>query len=149
MIFFFYKANIIAEGLYNDLQSAGLDITKLIGSSERIAVESVIKFEDNSTIITNGQLDKLNISSRRGSNESILSSIEEKQISESQAEPIKVAETRSFGNVSFSVYLSYISAGGNVCKISFLIFICIFTQLMSTGGDYWINVWYLKPLIFP
>jgi len=70
-----------------------------------------------------------------------VSSIEETKLLGAQEEPIEVAETRSSGNISLTVYSSYFSAGGNVCKISFLLFMCIFTQVLASGGDYWITYW--------
>ena len=88
-------------------------------------------------------MEELSELSRQESIKSISSSIDEIQLNETQAAPIEVAETRSSGKVSHSVYLSYISAGGNIFKISFLLFICIFTQVLGTGGDYWISYWYL------
>jgi ATP-binding cassette subfamily C (CFTR/MRP) protein 4 len=65
-----------------------------------------------------------------------------KQFSGIQEEPIEIAETRSSGNISLTVYSSYFSAGGNICKITFLLFMCVFTQVLASGGDYWITFWY-------
>jgi len=79
--------------------------------------------------------------SRQGTNKNVSSPVDEIKLSEAQKEQTEVAETMSSGNVSSSVYLSYISAGGNVFKVSFLLFICIFTQMLGTGGDYWISYW--------
>jgi len=44
--------------------------------------------------------------------------------------------------------MSYISAGGNVFKILFLLFICVFTQMLGTAGDYWISYWYFELFVF-
>jgi len=79
--------------------------------------------------------------SRQESLKSISSSIDENELNETQVAPIEVAEIRSSGKVSRSIYSSYISAGGNIFKISFLLFICVFTQMIGTGGDYWISYW--------
>jgi len=56
-------------------------------------------------------------------------------------EPIELAETRSFGKSGFSIYSSYFSAGGHKCKVLLFLLICIFTQLLSSSGDYWITYW--------
>lgn len=98
--------------------------------------------ETDSTNAINNSLEQLSSLSRQGSIKSIESSIDENKLNGTQAEPVEVAETRSSGKVSRSVYLSYISAGGNAFKILFLLFICIFTQVLGTGGDYWISYWY-------
>jgi len=89
----------------------------------------------------NNSLEQLSNLSRQGSLKSVASSVEENKLNGAQKEPTVVAETRSSGNVSRSVYLSYVSAGGNIFKISFLLFVCIFTQVLGTGGDYWISYW--------
>ncbi|KAE9540068.1 hypothetical protein AGLY_005320 [Aphis glycines] len=131
------NANILAEGSYQELQSSGLDFTKLLKSSEGTTDDEI-----DTTNVINNSPEQLSNLSRQGSIKSIASSIDENKLNGTQAEPVEVAETRSSGKVSHSVYLSYISAGGNSFKISFLLFICIFTQMLSTGGDYWISYWY-------
>jgi ATP-binding cassette subfamily C (CFTR/MRP) protein 4 len=71
-----------------------------------------------------------------------------KQYGGIQEEPIEVAETRSSGNISFTVYSSYYSAGGNVFIKTFLLFIYIFTQILITGEECWITFWYCLIHIF-
>ncbi|XP_022162516.1 probable multidrug resistance-associated protein lethal(2)03659 [Myzus persicae] len=131
------NANILTEGSYQELQSSGLDFTKLLRSSEETTTDGEIEKIN----ATNKSLEQLSCLSRQESLKSISSSIDENKLNETQAAPIEVAETRSSGKVSRSIYLSYISAGGNAFKISFLLFICIFTQMLGTGGDYWISYW--------
>lgn len=129
----------MAEGSYTDLQASGLDFTKLLGSSVEATVLS--DNESNSKYSSTHTLDPQAILSRQVSIQSVASSIEENKHSGIQVEPIEVAETRSSGNISLTVYSSYFSAGGNVCKISFLLFMCVFTQMLASGGDYWITYW--------
>ncbi|XP_026805619.1 probable multidrug resistance-associated protein lethal(2)03659 isoform X1 [Rhopalosiphum maidis] len=131
------NANILAEGSYQELQSSGLDFTKLLKSSDETADSEI----DDTKATINNSVEQLSSLSRQGSIGSISSSIDDDKLNETRAEPIEVAETRSFGNVSRSIYLSYISAGGNAFTIAFLLFICIFTQILGTGGDYWISYW--------
>lgn len=97
--------------------------------------ESSSKYESTHT------LNPRTILSRQVSIQSVASSIDESKLG-TQEEPIEVAETRSSGNISLTVYSSYFSAGGNACKISFLLFMCVFTQVLASGGDYWITYWY-------
>ncbi|XP_060850595.1 probable multidrug resistance-associated protein lethal(2)03659 [Rhopalosiphum padi] len=131
------NANILAEGSYKELQSSGLDFTKLLKSSEETTDSEI----DDTKATINNSVEQLSNLSRQGSVGSVSSSIDENKLNGTRAEPIEVAETRSSGNVSRSIYLSYISAGGNAFTISFLLFICIFTQMLGTGGDYWISYW--------
>lgn len=103
--------------------------------------------ESNSKFINTHALDPHTILSRQISIQSVASSNDESKHLETQTEPIEIAETRSSGNISLTVYSSYFSAGGNTCKISFLLFMCIFTQVLASGGDYWITFWYCVTII--
>lgn len=129
----------MAEGSYRELQSSGLDFTKLLGSSE----ESPSSPETcNANAMTDDDTESFSVISLNGSTQSVSSSVDGIPLKNgTRAEPVEVAETRSSGNVSRRVYLSYISSGGNVSKISFLMFVCIFTQTLVTGCDYWITYW--------
>lgn len=73
---------------------------------------------------------------------SVTSTTEERKLSKSMEEPVEVAETRTFGSISLSVYTSYFAAGGSRCKFFVLIFMCILTQVLTSGGDYWVAIWY-------
>lgn len=129
---------MLTEGSYQELQASGLDFTKLLGSTH----ETEIVSENESLNAGSNNLDPQTILTRQVSVQSISSSIEDGKLNETQAEPIEVAETRSSGNISLSVYSSYFSAGGHAYKISFLLFMCVFTQVLASGGDYWITYWY-------
>ncbi|XP_026807199.1 probable multidrug resistance-associated protein lethal(2)03659 isoform X1 [Rhopalosiphum maidis] len=140
------NANILAEGSYQELQASGLDFTKLLGSLVDTTVVS--DNESSSKYASTHTLSPRTILSRQVSIQSVASSIDESKLG-TQEEPIEVAETRSSGNISLTVYSSYFSAGGNVCKISFLLFMCVFTQVLASGGDYWITYWVnLEELVF-
>lgn len=113
----------------------------MLGSSVETTVVSDIEYSSSHSLIPE------TILTRQVSMQSVASSFEESKTSGVQEEPIEVAETRSSGNISLTVYSSYFSAGGNVCKISFLLFMCVFTQVLASGGDYWITFWYYTILI--
>lgn len=78
---------------------------------------------------------------RHASVASIKLSTSESNCSENTAGPTGMAEPRTYGTVSYAVYLLYFLAGGKKCKILFFIFICILTQLLSSAGDFWITYW--------
>lgn len=100
--------------------------------------------DDKSKYSDNDNIDQYSI-------QKVSSSIDESILDESHEVPHKMPyeeiETRSSGNIAFSVYSSYISAGGNIFKISFLVFVCLLTQVLATSGDYWITFWYYKNAI--
>lgn len=134
------QATILAEGSFSDLQKSALDFTKLLGSS--VDTSTVVSDNESSAVYSSTDaLDPRSILSRQVSVQSVASSTEETKLIGTQEEPIEVAETRSSGNISLTVYSSYFSAGGNVCKVSFLLFMCVFTQALASGGDYWITYW--------
>jgi len=116
----------------------------LLGSL--VETTAVSDNESSSKHASTHTLSPRTILSRQVSIQSVASSIDESKLG-TQEEPIEVAETRSSGNISLTVYSSYFSAGGNVCKISFLLFMCVFTQVLASGGDYWITYWYFTALL--
>lgn len=138
---------VLTEGSYQELQESTLDFTKLLGSSPEATSES----ESESISNKNTVVDNLNSRSpyeRQISSQSIISSVNEYKFNEnltttfSQEIPGEEKETRTYGSVSSNVYTTYFSAGGSIIKMSFFIFICIFTQVLSSGGDYWMTYWY-------
>jgi len=83
------------------------------------------------------------ISAIHGSNKSISSSHNDVNVSGALATKSKNTNNiRSSGCVSINVYQSYLSAGGSVFKVFYVLFCFILTQIMTTGGDYWISFWY-------
>lgn len=56
-------------------------------------------------------------------------------------EPNEITVTRFSKSPGLSVYASYFSASGKLLKTLAFIFICLFTQVLVSGGDYWIIVW--------
>jgi len=130
---------VVAEGSYKELQTSGLDYTKLLELSTETAV-----LPGNDTKMDKSSHNNIARSisySRQESIFSVGSSIEETKFSEIITEPEEVVETRSSGNISFNVYMSYIFAGGHLCKVISLILVCICTQFLASGGDYWITYW--------
>ncbi|KAE9539572.1 hypothetical protein AGLY_004824 [Aphis glycines] len=121
------NANILAEGSYQELQASGLDFTKLLGSL--VETTAVSDNESSSKYASTHTLSPRTILSRQVSIQSVASSVDESKLG-TQEEPIEVAETRSSGNISLTVYSSYFSAGGNVCKISFLLFMVNLEELV-------------------
>ncbi|CAI6363288.1 unnamed protein product [Macrosiphum euphorbiae] len=133
------NAKVVAEGSYKELQTSGLDYTKLLELSTETAV-----LPGNDTKMDKSSHNNIARSISYSRQESILSvgsSIEETKCREIITEPEEVAETRSSGNISFNVYMSYIFAGGHLCKVISLILMCTCTQFLASGGDYWITYW--------
>lgn len=114
---------------------------KMLGSSKSSVNESVIEpFNENDTF---NSLDKQTVSSRKQSIQSISSVIYENESRGQQTVPHEVPENRFPRKISKKVYLSYLCAGGSVFKTFFVLLMCIFVQLMASGGDYWMVLWYV------
>ncbi|KAL5236138.1 hypothetical protein ACI65C_003548 [Semiaphis heraclei] len=127
-IILMHKGNILIEGSYQDLQKSNLDFTKMLVSPGNISKNTSANNHDIAY-------------SRQTSIQSIASSIEDIQFSELQEQPAEESETRTSGSVSKNVYSSYFLAGGSSCKIFFFFILCILTQVLASGGDFWMTYW--------
>ena len=58
-----------------------------------------------------------------------------------EAKPAFAEETRSSGGVGLSIYKRYFVAGGGWISFSILVFNCLFTQVLFSASDYWLNLW--------
>jgi len=60
-------------------------------------------------------------------------------IKEHTSKPVKIVETHSIEYVALG--LSIFFSGENYFKVLALISLCILTQVLSSGTDYWITDW--------
>ncbi|XP_025192648.1 multidrug resistance-associated protein 4-like [Melanaphis sacchari] len=127
------KGNILSEGSYDELQKSNLDFTKMLRSPDAPHNGNI----KNNTIPKNHHV----VYKRQVSVQSFASSIEDNQPNEFEDQIVESSENRISGKVSNSVYLSYFFAGGSGLKILFFFIICIFTQVLVSGGDFWIAYW--------
>lgn len=116
------NGSIQAEGTYQEVQETAQDFANLLLSGR----------PDEEMKEENPKLHR-----RQSSVQSVASSVEEK----GQEEPPEVAEMRSSGTVGSHVYMGYLRAGGNCCSMFFMFFMCVFTQLLASGSDYWLTYW--------
>lgn len=145
-----FQAKISAEGCYQELQASGIDFAKFLGTPEETAAvdpdgNATSGETDNGpdgtpTVATATRDDSDIPRDRPGENDVSPSSCavaEKKQ----GAGPSGMAETRSSGNISKNVYASYFSAVGSTCNVFCFFFMYVLTQVLTTGGDYWISYW--------
>ncbi|XP_025422003.1 probable multidrug resistance-associated protein lethal(2)03659 isoform X2 [Sipha flava] len=132
------NAKILAEGTYLSLQTSGFDFTKILESFlETTISDNESKYKHVDTKRTNPHT----ILQSRNSCHSTESSTDELNFEHDQNNQIEIPETCSNGDISISIYSSYFSAGGSSKTLYFLLFICIFTQVLASGGDFWISFW--------
>ncbi|XP_075236831.1 putative multidrug resistance-associated protein lethal(2)03659 isoform X2 [Lycorma delicatula] len=117
------SGSVIAEGSYKKLQESGKDFTKLLLS----------RSDTEEADVSDKPLHK-----HHSSVQSVASLVDENR---SQQEPQEVAEMRSVGTVGFGVYGAFIRASGHTCSIVVCLLCCILTQILASGGDYWVTYW--------
>lgn len=129
----------MVEGSYQEVQASGIDFSKLLElSNDKIMWSDV---ETNSTI-TKEDVDENSSTSVHSSNESISSSVDGIKMNGVLEKPSEKPEMRSFGRVSKTVYLSYLSASGSNFKVLLLFLVYLFIQILNISGSYWISTWY-------
>lgn len=124
------------EGTFNEIQASNLDFAKLLLSSVELSNEAenetTNKKNSDSNLIFDRQISVTSAVSLNGKSKT----------GDDLRKPVEVVEKRSSGNISFSVYLTYLFSGGREIKILFFIFICILTQVCISSGDVWVTHWY-------
>ncbi|XP_067014167.2 probable multidrug resistance-associated protein lethal(2)03659 [Anabrus simplex] len=112
-----------ARGTYNELHASGLDFAKLLEDQKE--EEEGENSEDVIPLSTNLRHSIGSVNSE----------------SERLDRPEEVAEFRTTGHVSSTVYTQYFAAGGNCCMVLFMFFMCVLAQGTASGADYWIMYW--------
>lgn len=134
---FVFQSKILAQGSYQQLQSSGFDFVKLLGSSDETSVDSV----PEANIANNGASPILSL--RQCSNEKIKKPVEEEiGLGKSLERPDEEESEQHFlGENSSYVYVSYVSAADSTFRVLSMFFMCIVSQVLLTGTDYWITYW--------
>ncbi|XP_063697681.1 probable multidrug resistance-associated protein lethal(2)03659 [Culicoides brevitarsis] len=119
--------NVKATGTYDELSKSGLDFAKLLNNAE----------EETETV--KRQL------SRQDSVLSHESDLPEKRVSVmsvmSDGGPVAVAETSDTGSIGFAVYKQYFKALGGWGIFIVVFFLFVFSQVLASGGDYFLTYW--------
>lgn len=150
-----FQARISAEGRYQELQASGIDFARFLGTPEETAAaaaEAEVVADENATAgetYGKGPDQTPAATAAAGRSESSNgprdscggNGVPEKRSAAAPAEPDRMAETRSSGDVSKNVYASYFSAVGSACNVFCFFFMYVLTQVLTTGGDYWISYW--------
>ncbi|XP_060872041.1 ATP-binding cassette subfamily C member 4-like isoform X2 [Metopolophium dirhodum] len=132
------NGKIVTEGSYKTLKASSFDFTNLLGSLESANIENEIETNN----MNNNSADLRLVSSLRGSNNSIISSNYENHISDDKAlKPNQISPPKSYEYNFKNIIISYILAGGSPIDILLSICMCIFTQVLTTSGDFWLSIW--------
>lgn len=128
----------MAEGSYQELQVSDFDFAKLLRTQEDSQVESTVQSDS----VSSKCRAKGSIMSIRNSNQIISPSVDESKANLILNQTNEKRESGSSRYVSKSVSMSYFSAGGSTSKLFFFFLTYIVTQVLTSGSDYWISVWY-------
>ncbi|EDW59850.1 probable multidrug resistance-associated protein lethal(2)03659 [Drosophila virilis] len=131
------KGKISAMGTYATMQHSGLDFAQLltdINQSDEKALEDQ-KSDAGDRVSLHSK------SSRQASrNESFasLSSLADSVIQDTAMVP---QETRVEGKVSVGLYKEYFAAGSGLFLITFMIILCVGTQVVTSAADVFLSYW--------
>ncbi|KAH8413402.1 hypothetical protein KR009_010872 [Drosophila setifemur] len=130
------KGKIIATGTYEEMLKSGQDFAKLLAQQTHEEKDEV----QDKEIPDKG--DKSNYS-RQSSQQSRVSVSSVDSGTDSVMEEVKqpVQESRSQGNIGLSMYKNYFIAGSGWFLFGLVLFFCIGTQLLASGGDYFVSYW--------
>lgn len=110
------EGKIEKEGTFSDLQTSGMDFTKLFEQYNTEVEEKEIQVDNNEDILTVS--------------------------SESDFEGPEVqAEEMAKGGLRLKVYGKYAKAGGGCCKMFGLLVIFLLTACFTYGGDFFVSYW--------
>lgn len=116
-------------GTYDSLRETGLDFAKLLAAEdkEEEAEGSLEKARSNS---------KLN----RQNSEASSTSLDET----GNENAMQVEEKSAEGAIGMSMYNKYFKAGGGFCFFYIMLVFCLMSQLLASGGDYFVSFWYVE-----
>lgn len=115
------NGSILARGNFEELQSMNLDFMKIFEDLDG----------DTETMESGATSEKRCLTMPTVKPEESVSS----------EEPVEVAETRAFGQVSIKVFLAYWKASKNYFLLALMVFLFIASQMFQSGSDYWVAFW--------
>ncbi|CAK9805268.1 Probable multidrug resistance-associated protein lethal(2)03659 [Anthophora plagiata] len=115
------NGSILAKGSFEELQNMKLDFMKIFQEVEekKDSIEAEIMSEKKQT----------------------MEETKKEEEAEAAEEPIEVAETRTTGKISITVFLAYLKASRNIFLVFLMAFLFVMSQTMASGSDYLLAFW--------
>ncbi|XP_017069896.2 probable multidrug resistance-associated protein lethal(2)03659 [Drosophila eugracilis] len=129
------KGKVSACGTYEEMLKSGQDFAQLLAESTQNGGEDDA---DEKSSGYSQQASSISSGSAKGSSTSLESMVEKEKPKPSS---VTVQESRSGGQIGLSMYKKYFSAGCGVIVFALLVFLCTGTQLLASGGDYFLSYW--------
>lgn len=128
------NGRVEAVGSYDNLRDRGLDLVEILETAkEETGSESALNRSRSGSR-------RSMMGSRRSSLGSMYS-LEEELMEEN---PMEVEEKRAEGSIGLRIYAKYFKAGGGFILFLIMFSFCILAQLLASGGDYYIQYWYIN-----
>ncbi|XP_022215922.2 probable multidrug resistance-associated protein lethal(2)03659 [Drosophila obscura] len=140
------KGRISAMGTYSTMKRSGLDFAKLLTNPN-----NVDDAMDELEVAMCDQMDRLSVPSlsRRGSSKisrptsrnNSFTSLSSMAESMAQEAALQMQETRVEGKIGTGLYKEYLSAGSSWFMLSFMLFLCLATQILCSAADIFLSYW--------
>ncbi|XP_060852278.1 LOW QUALITY PROTEIN: probable multidrug resistance-associated protein lethal(2)03659 [Rhopalosiphum padi] len=142
------NAKVLAEGSYRELQKSSSYFKKNQRFSSETSIFNNVIEKNNTDIL---EKYSINEDSQNPIFIPVTSFVKEIKIinNKDNTDPVKTEETHSIENNSLSVFLKYIFSSEYYFRVFCLFSLCILTQVLLSGTDYWITYWiYLEKKVF-
>uniref|UniRef100_A0A1I8MDU6 ABC transporter n=1 Tax=Musca domestica TaxID=7370 RepID=A0A1I8MDU6_MUSDO len=138
------KGQLRAVGTYESMRQSGFDYAQLLlsnGDDEKEQNEakenSDGKIDDDRDV---QKMKRQNSRQRHTSVTSFASTVESVQ----EVAPKQVEESREHGEIGWKLYAKYFSSGGSYITLAIMVILCVGTQAIGSGGDYFLSYWVNK-----
>ncbi|KAH8334612.1 hypothetical protein KR059_012208 [Drosophila kikkawai] len=132
------KGKVTAVGTYEEMLKSGQDFAQLLAQQTHEDNEDLVQDQD----MDEAKGDKSNYS-RQSSRQSRVSvgSVDSGKDSVIEDKMRPVQEARSTGKIGLNMYGKYFSSGSGWFLVVLVAFFCLGTQLLASGGDYFLSYW--------
>ncbi|XP_016975584.1 probable multidrug resistance-associated protein lethal(2)03659 [Drosophila rhopaloa] len=129
------KGKVSACGTYEEMLKSGQDFAQLLAESTQNGGGDNA---DEKSPTYSRQSSSQSTGSAGGSSSSLESMVEKEKPKPSAT---AVQESRSGGKIGMAMYKKYFGAGCSLLVFALLVFLCTGTQLLASGGDYFLSYW--------
>ncbi|KAH8334357.1 hypothetical protein KR059_009145 [Drosophila kikkawai] len=130
------KGKVLASGTYEEMLKSGQDFAQLL--AESTANGGGDEAEEKSPAYSRQCSSQSTVSG--GSSSSSLDTLGDKDAKQKPSSA-PVQESRSGGKIGLAMYKKYFGAGCSIAVFALLVFLCAGTQLLASGGDYFLSYW--------
>ncbi|EDV94851.1 probable multidrug resistance-associated protein lethal(2)03659 [Drosophila grimshawi] len=134
------KGKISAMGTYATMQQSGLDFAQLLTDLNKPNVEELENQKSNAGDHTSIS-SKISRQTSRTESFGSVSSLADSIVQDSAIVP---QETRVEGKISLGLYKEYFTAGSGWFLVSFMMLLCIGTQVVISAADVFLSYWVNK-----